>query len=450
MLNRNEKEGLNSILRDCLGVTEHDEVLVVFDEKSEEYVSYVSELARDVQAEFTFVKIPTETQSWLVEHAPSREEIHVPRILVQALFQATAVLNILDSDLALKDFRGALVRSPRRREARFAHIPGLTRQILECVAATDFAGVREDAEAVALALGEGKRLEIRTTGVAPLTVDLGGWSEEPIQSPGVLYPGSWGNVPPGETFCCPPLQGISGQVKIDGTVPGIVLNKRRRESAVLDFREGRLVDLDPSSDRLKRFFGEHRERAHRRGDSNWDCLSEIGFGLNRRITELTGNPLFDEKAYGTVHIALGDNSLFGFGNRSQWHADLVIQDVEVWLDSKCILRQGELGIDRDSYLISSDSLTAPGLSSLVGKQINPALLHVLDGKAFRRFSRSGRVSLVQMGKGDVATALADLFGEWQRSRPLDLAGIATSVGSIRGIEVEKLASCLDHFHVLKG
>jgi leucyl aminopeptidase (aminopeptidase T) len=58
-------------------------------------------------------------------------------------------------------------------------------------------------------------------------------------------------------------------------------------------------------------------------DRNWNTFAELGIGLNPAITILTGNSLFDEKAKGTIHIALGDNHAFGHHVESQFHDDLV-------------------------------------------------------------------------------------------------------------------------------
>ena len=52
---------------------------------------------------------------------------------------------------------------------------------------------------------------------------------------------------------------------------------------------------------------EEKKRSSLRNDSNWNVFAELGVGLNPTIKTLTGNSLFDEKAYGTIHIAIGDN-----------------------------------------------------------------------------------------------------------------------------------------------
>lgn len=52
-------------------------------------------------------------------------------------------------------------------------------------------------------------------------------------------------------------------------------------------------------------------------------VCELGFGLNPNIKTLCGYTLLDEKAYGTFHIAIGANTMFGGVNSSSIHIDFV-------------------------------------------------------------------------------------------------------------------------------
>lgn len=52
-------------------------------------------------------------------------------------------------------------------------------------------------------------------------------------------------------------------------------------------------------------------------------ICELGFGLNPNVKTLCGYTVLDEKAYGTFHIAIGANTMFGGTNTSQIHMDFV-------------------------------------------------------------------------------------------------------------------------------
>ena len=53
-------------------------------------------------------------------------------------------------------------------------------------------------------------------------------------------------------------------------------------------------------------------------------LSEVGIGVNRSISSVTGLALRDEKIYGSVHIAFGLNDQLGGRIRGALHYDLTI------------------------------------------------------------------------------------------------------------------------------
>ncbi|MDF2538240.1 MAG: Leucyl aminopeptidase (aminopeptidase T)-like protein [Herbinix sp.] len=57
---------------------------------------------------------------------------------------------------------------------------------------------------------------------------------------------------------------------------------------------------------------------------NGTVIGEFGIGLNPNITEISGDALLDEKMYGTVHIGIGMNTLFGGQNNSPIHMDFVV------------------------------------------------------------------------------------------------------------------------------
>lgn len=52
-------------------------------------------------------------------------------------------------------------------------------------------------------------------------------------------------------------------------------------------------------------------------------VCELGFGINPNIKTLCGYTLLDEKAYGTFHMAIGANVMFGGKNASNIHIDFV-------------------------------------------------------------------------------------------------------------------------------
>ena len=220
---------------------------------------------------------------------------------------------------------------------------------MSIVSVSPIAEILRHSEILAWALGEAEQAEIISWDSAGrehrLALGLGGWDNEPMMSPGVIFPGSWGNVPPGETFCCPNPTSTSGSICIDGSVPGIRL--ARAEDVILTFEQGKLVRREaagrgsPACD----FFDKEKTKADLQNDLNWNTIAELGIGLNPAIKDLTGNSLFDEKAQETVHIAIGNNTIFGHSIKSDIHADLVTRRPSLLLDGREVMARGRLNLE---------------------------------------------------------------------------------------------------------
>lgn len=52
-------------------------------------------------------------------------------------------------------------------------------------------------------------------------------------------------------------------------------------------------------------------------------ICELGFGMNPNVTDLCGYTVLDEKAWGTFHVAVGANTMFGGTNEASDHIDFV-------------------------------------------------------------------------------------------------------------------------------
>jgi aminopeptidase len=104
------------------------------------------------------------------------------------------------------------------------------------------------------------------------------------------------NLPGGE-FYYAPVEGTASGVITFGEFPllkdGVVIRDAR-----LVFRDGRVVEATASA-------GEEALHATLETDEGSRELGEFGVGCNPRVTRYIGNPLFDEKIDGTIHVALG-------------------------------------------------------------------------------------------------------------------------------------------------
>lgn len=152
--------------------------------------------------------------------------------------------------------------------------------------------------------------------------------------------GSFGNLPAGEVFVAP----------VEGTAQGVLVlewgpTRRFSPPITLTVRDGNVVDIAGADDYaayLRMRLSERRENAN---------IAEFGVGTNRAARR-PDNILESEKIFGTIHIALGDNSSFGGNVKTPFHQDFVFFRPTVTLlrtdgSREVLLSDGTFGGRRD-------------------------------------------------------------------------------------------------------
>jgi len=69
-------------------------------------------------------------------------------------------------------------------------------------------------------------------------------------------------------------------------------------------------------------------------------IAEIGIGTNLKA-KVIGNVLEDEKVYGTVHVALGNNASYGGDCSVAFHEDGIILKPTLEADGKILIKDGK-------------------------------------------------------------------------------------------------------------
>jgi leucyl aminopeptidase (aminopeptidase T) len=65
-------------------------------------------------------------------------------------------------------------------------------------------------------------------------------------------------------------------------------------------------------------------------------LAELGVGTNVGVVDLVGSVLLDEKAAGTVHVAVGDDASIGGDVEAPVHLDGVLRDPTLYADGEVV------------------------------------------------------------------------------------------------------------------
>jgi aminopeptidase len=144
------------------------------------------------------------------------------------------------------------------------------------------------------------------------------------------------NLPGGEVFMSPLEDATEGIVSF-WEFPAVYFGQEV-EGAWLRFEGGRVVDA-----------GARRNEDYLLATLDTDpgarVLGELGIGCNPGITRHMKNTLFDEKIYGTIHLAVGRSyTVTGGTNESSVHWDMV-KDLRaggsIYLDGGLVQRNGE-------------------------------------------------------------------------------------------------------------
>ncbi|QSX04828.1 aminopeptidase [Sedimentibacter sp. zth1] len=85
------------------------------------------------------------------------------------------------------------------------------------------------------------------------------------------------------------------------------------EKVILTVENGKIISSDSNE-----FNGFLKELP-----PNGNIIGELGIGMNKNVTELIGYEVLDEKMYGTFHLGIGMNTLFGGQNKCVMHMDFV-------------------------------------------------------------------------------------------------------------------------------
>lgn len=136
-------------------------------------------------------------------------------------------------------------------------------------------------------------------------------------------------VPGGEVYVAP----------IETSANGVLAVQEFRDYNIknlkLHFKGGKIekIEAERGSDVFKKLLNE--------AEGDKDRIAELGIGINYGV-KLTGYRMFDEKALGTAHIAVGNNTQLGGVNKASIHWDFILNKPNIEVDGNIILKKGKL------------------------------------------------------------------------------------------------------------
>jgi leucyl aminopeptidase (aminopeptidase T) len=299
-------------VRQCLALESSESCAVVTDDEREPIGEAIYEVASEISDDAVIVRYPPgETHG-----------AEPPEPVASAMAGADVVLAPTTKSLSHTRARG----NANEAGARVATLPGITEEVFTTGLDADYEAIAAHSADVLEQVEDAE--EIRVTAPAGTDITFGIGDREFLSDTGIVHEsGEMSNLPAGEVFVSP--ETADGTFVVDGTMRPHGLLEEGRELR-FEVEDGLVTEI--SDDEIRETVENAAEEV---GDAAYN-LAELGIGTNVAVTDLVGSVLLDEKAGGTVHIAIGDNAGIGGDVDAPIHLDGIIREPTVRADGEVV------------------------------------------------------------------------------------------------------------------
>jgi leucyl aminopeptidase (aminopeptidase T) len=302
------REAAETAIHQCMALDAEESCAVVTDDERLPIGDALYEAARDVTDDAVLLRYPPGEQHGTEPPAP-------------------VAAAMADADVVLAPTTKSLSHTRARKRAcdagaRAATLPGITEAVMIAGLDADYGTIARHCREVLAQVADADEVRITTDAGTDFTVEPG--DREWLTDTGMVHDaGDFSNLPAGEVFVSP--ETANGTYVVDGTMMphGLVEEPLRFEVA-----DGYVTHI--SDDAVREQVETAREAVGRDAAN----LAELGIGTNVGVTELVGSVLLDEKAAGTVHVAIGDDASIGGETEAPLHLDGIIRDPTVYADGE--------------------------------------------------------------------------------------------------------------------
>jgi leucyl aminopeptidase (aminopeptidase T) len=319
--------GARNAVEVCLAIQPADRVALIADQASGDVAASIAAALDEVGAPW---------QGVLIERVADRPMTAAPAAVLEALERADAGILCVQPQQGELGARMAIVSVVERRGIRYAHMVGVTPQIMQQGMRADYRLVDRLSQRLCERMPTAERLRVESPGGTALTATFDPnytW----VKTSGLINRRYWSNLPAGEVFTTP--KSVDGVFVCDGTAGdyfGPKYGDLRATPLTLEISRGRLKAAHCVRTDLEQEFW-----AYCHTDEYSDRVGELAFGTNIALDEMIGVLLQDEKVPG-VHLAFGDpyGSQTGAPWKSRTHIDVLTRACNVWIDDEQVIRSG--------------------------------------------------------------------------------------------------------------
>jgi leucyl aminopeptidase (aminopeptidase T) len=324
--------GAKNAVETCLSIQPGEKVALVADEPSRAVAASLAAAIENLHAPCT---------SLLLEDFGPRPIKSAPAPVLDALETADVGILCMNPQPGELAARMAIVKVVERRQIRYAHMVGVTPEIMQQGMRADYRMVDRLSDKLRERMLRAETLTVKTEAGTKFAAhfDRGlDW----VKTSGLISPRYWSNLPAGEVFTTPAT--VDGTFVCDATAGDHFNGKYgdlQRTPLTLEIKGARLRNVACDRKDLEQEFWEYCHT-----DENSDRVGELAFGTNLGLSEMIGILLQDEKFPG-VHIAFGDP--YGSQTHANWksrtHVDVLTRNCDVWIDQDQIISKGRYQLE---------------------------------------------------------------------------------------------------------
>jgi aminopeptidase len=319
--------GARNAVEVCLNVGAGERVALIADEVSRGVAASLEKALEERGAE------PT---GFLLEDFGPRPMSGAPEAVLQALETADVGVLCMTPQPGELGARMAIVRVVERRQIRYAHMVGVTPEIMQQGMRADYRMVDRLSDKLRERMLRAESLTVRTEAGTSFSAHFDAQLDW-VKTSGLISPRYWSNLPAGEVFTTPAT--VDGTFVCDATAGDYFNGKYgdlQKTPLRLEIQDARLVKAECARKELEEEFWDYCHT-----DENSDRVGELAFGTNLGLSRMIGILLQDEKFPG-VHIAFGDP--YGSQTHANWqsrtHVDVLTRNCDVWIDQDQVIEKG--------------------------------------------------------------------------------------------------------------
>lgn len=304
-------------LRDCMGLKPEETLLIVSDETKREIALALHEAGKELGKESLLI----EMKSREINGQEPPEQVAELMKMVDVVVCPTAK---------------SLTHTNARREAsklgvRVGTMPGITvDSMVRCLNA-DYDRIVGLTDYLAQKLVGVSTIRVVTEKGTDVTMPVK--DRMIIPSRGVLREkGEGGNLPSGEVYLAPWEDQTNGKLVVDGSMASVGICATPITIEIVNGYAEKVTG-GKEAEKLVELFKKSGREAR--------AVAEFGIGTNYKA-KLTGMILEDEKVFGTIHIAFGNNITMGGRISVSSHLDGLVKEPDVYFDDVLIMKKGKL------------------------------------------------------------------------------------------------------------